>query len=132
MLIYQKHTRVCCICIYLSGKEKKKDQEDLRSPMYSGRHIFIEVYIYLVFTQCNHWRAAQHTSSNGRARAWKCTAPPAPPQEALGHSRKSTSQSETKGVRYLWRSEAASQAFRPLSSLCTEEEQFMELFIKVN
>lgn len=37
-----------------------------------------------------------------------------------------------KGVWYLWRSEAASQALRPPSSRHTEEEQFMELSLKVN
>ena len=53
--------------------------------------------------------------------------------QAPRHSRKTTSQSETKGVWYLWRSEAASQALRPPSSMFTEEEQFMELllFLKV-
>lgn len=51
--------------------------------------------------------------------------------QALRHSRKSTSLSETKGVWYLWRSEAASQALRLPSSLYTEEEQFMELFLEV-
>lgn len=54
------------------------------------------------------------------------------PNQALRHSRKSTSLSEMKGVWYLWRSEAASQALRPLSLRYTEEEQFMELFLKVN
>lgn len=58
---------------------------------------------------------------------WRSTeAPPSPPTPSDILENPLPSQ-KRKGCD-LWRFEAASQALRPLSSLYTEEEQFMELF----
>lgn len=110
--------------------EKQNNLENLCSPMYSGRHIiFLYIYIY-IYTWYLHdaatrgLRSIHHQTGGpgcGGAQHHHHH------NQALRHSRKSTSQSETKGVWYLWRSEAASQALRPPSSPYTEEEQFMEL-----
>lgn len=111
-----------CICIYIF--EKISLEKYLCSPMYSGGHIIYTWYLHDAATR--GLRSIHHqTGGPGRRGAHRRH------NQALRHSRKSTSQSETKGVWYLWRSEAASQALHPPSSLYTEEEQFMELFLKV-
>lgn len=111
-----------CLHIYFWGKTKQKN---LCSPMYSGRHYLYIPGIYTMQPLEGHaaYIIKQEGLGGGRAQQHHHN-------QAPGHSRKSASQSETKGVWYLWRSETASQALHPLSSLYTEEEQFMELFLR--
>lgn len=112
-----------CICIYIS--EKISLEKYLCSPMYSGGHTVCTWYLHNAATR--GLRSIHHLTGGPGCRGALHHH-----NQALRHSRKSTSLSEMKGVWYLWRSEAASEALRPPSSRCTEEEQFMELFLKVN
>lgn len=112
-----------CICIYVS--EKISLEKYLCSPMYSGGHTVCTWYLHNAATR--GLRSIHHQTGGPGCRGALYHH-----NQALRHSRKSTSLSEMKGVWYLWRSEAASEALRPPSSRYTEEEQFMELFLKVN
>lgn len=117
-----------CICIYIF-LEKLAWRNIYVALCTAADILYIYIYIYTWYLHDAATRGLRsiHHQTGGPG----CRGAHRRHSQALRHSRKSTSLSETKGVWYLWRSEAASQALRPPSSLYTEEEQFMELFLEV-
>lgn len=94
MVLMGQKQKVSCVCIYIfEEKQNKTKQKNLCSPMYSGRHYLYIPGIYTMQPLEGHaaYIIKQEGPGGGRAQQHHHN-------QAPGHSRKSASQSETKGV----------------------------------